>query len=269
MPSFLYPLPIAIVGGLIALPILIHLINLMRHRRVQWAAMEFLLASQKRNSTWVMLKQLLLLLLRMAAIAAAILMVAQPITHLGLFGGKRQHHIVLLDDSFSMSDHWGDTTAFDQAKNIIGRLGKQAAEQPSQQKFTLLRFSQASHPSRGTKTDLAGETIDSGEFPKKLDEVLQRLRVSQLAPGPAEALQAAAQMIGDGSEAAYVVFLISDFRAKDWLGASELQKLLQKLNAAGAQLVLINCVESMRPNLAITALKPGRGARAAGVPLSM
>ena len=32
MPSFLYPLPIAVVAGLIAAPVLIHLINLMRHR---------------------------------------------------------------------------------------------------------------------------------------------------------------------------------------------------------------------------------------------
>ena len=79
MPTFLYPLPIAIIAGLIGLPILIHLINLMRHRQIQWAAMEFLLVSQKRNSTWVMLKQLLLLLLRMAAIAAVLAMVTQPI----------------------------------------------------------------------------------------------------------------------------------------------------------------------------------------------
>ncbi len=110
MPSFLYPLPIAIVGGLIALPIAIHLINLMRHRKVQWAAMEFLLASQKRNRTWVMLKQLLLLLLRVAAIAGAVLLVTQPIVQNklgGLFGGSKLHHIVLLDDSFSMSDQLG------------------------------------------------------------------------------------------------------------------------------------------------------------------
>src|SRR5436853_7924598 len=103
MPTFLYPLPIAIIAGLIGLPILIHLINLMRHRKIEWAAMEFLLVSQKRNRTWVMLKQLLLLLLRIAAIAAAVLMVSQPILQSGLFGGSRQHHIVLLDDSFSMS----------------------------------------------------------------------------------------------------------------------------------------------------------------------
>ena len=60
MPSFVYP---ALVWGLLiaGVPVLIHLINLLRHRRVQWAAMEFLLASQKRNRTRVLLKQLLLL----------------------------------------------------------------------------------------------------------------------------------------------------------------------------------------------------------------
>ena len=58
-PTLLWGLP------LVGVPVLIHLINLFRHRRVRWAAMEFLLASQNRNRTWVILKQLLLLLLRM------------------------------------------------------------------------------------------------------------------------------------------------------------------------------------------------------------
>ena len=34
---------------LVALPVLIHLINLLRHRRVKWAAMEFLLESRKKE----------------------------------------------------------------------------------------------------------------------------------------------------------------------------------------------------------------------------
>src|SRR5215475_389141 len=153
MLSFLYPISIAIAAGLVALPVLIHLINLMRQRKIEWAAMEFLLASQRRNSTWVLLKQLLLLLLRMAAIAAAILMVTQPKTRIGLFGGQRQHNIVLLDDSFSMSDRWAGTNAFDEAKSVILRLGKQAAEQPSRQEFTLLLYSQASRNSHGTQAD--------------------------------------------------------------------------------------------------------------------
>ena len=82
MPSFLHPALFWTLGlptlGVVALPVLIHLINMMRHRRLQWAAMEFLLVSQKKHRTWVILKQLLLLLLRMAAVAAVVLMVAQP-----------------------------------------------------------------------------------------------------------------------------------------------------------------------------------------------
>ena len=73
----------------------------------QWAAMEFLLESQKKNRTWILLKQLLLLLLRMAAVAAVVLMVAQPQSAQPagrlVLGGSKTHHIVLLDDSFSMS----------------------------------------------------------------------------------------------------------------------------------------------------------------------
>src|SRR4051812_7532186 len=108
--------------GLLAVPILIHLINLWRHRPVQWAAMEFLLESQKKNRRWIVLRQLLLLLARMAAIAALVLVLAQPL--LGnrwgaALGGSRTHHVILLDDSFSMSDRWGDTSAFARGKQAI------------------------------------------------------------------------------------------------------------------------------------------------------
>ena len=39
----------------VGIPVIIHLINLMRHRRVRWAAMEFLLAGQRKHSTWIRL----------------------------------------------------------------------------------------------------------------------------------------------------------------------------------------------------------------------
>src|SRR5436190_70504 len=66
-------------GFLLALaPLLIHLINMMRHRRVHWAAMEFLLASYKKHRTWIWLKQLLLLLARIAAVVPV---VASPRCH--------------------------------------------------------------------------------------------------------------------------------------------------------------------------------------------
>ncbi len=188
-PSLLWFLP------LVGLPILIHLINVLRHRRVKWAPMEFLLQSQKRNRTWVLLKQLLLLLLRMAAVAAIVLMLAQPRTQNSLatlLGGGKTHHIVLLDDSFSMSDHWGDTSAFKQATDSIARLGGQLSRQGGRQEFTLLLFSQASRRGEGMKTVLRREPV-SPQFKDRLSEELLRLQPSQSAAGPAESLAAGAR----------------------------------------------------------------------------
>ena len=64
--------PTFVAGGacLIAAPIIIHLINRMRYKRVRFAAMEFLLASQQRNRRRLLLEQLLLLLLRILIVAA-------------------------------------------------------------------------------------------------------------------------------------------------------------------------------------------------------
>ena len=90
---------------LIGVPILVHLINLLRHRRQKWAAMEFLLESYRRNRRWVMLKQWLLLLARMLVMGLLVLMLAKWVSNaqwLSWLGGKTTHHYILLDDSYSM-----------------------------------------------------------------------------------------------------------------------------------------------------------------------
>src|SRR3972149_2597637 len=118
MASFVhYPLLWGLL--LVGVPVLIHLINMLRQRRVPWAAMEFLLASQKKPRTWLFRKQLLLLLLRMLGVAAVVLMLPQPLleSEWGQWiGGGRTHHVVLLAASFSLSDRWAGPKAFGQAK---------------------------------------------------------------------------------------------------------------------------------------------------------
>jgi hypothetical protein len=66
-----------------------------------------------------------------------------------------------------------------------------------------------------------------------------------------------------------VVYVVSDFRAREWDEPGELAESLAKLNESTAQLHLVNCVDEGRPNLAIAALKPKPGTRAVGVPLTM
>ena len=86
---------------LVLAPLLIHLINLMRQKKVKWAAMEFLIKSNKKHRRWIWLKQFLLLLLRMLVVAAAVAMLAGLITkdQASFLGGQATHHFVLLDDS--------------------------------------------------------------------------------------------------------------------------------------------------------------------------
>ena len=136
---------------LVLLPLLIHLINLMRQRRVEWAAMDFLLEAYKKRRNWIWLKQLLLLLARMLAVAAAVAMLAKLVTRdqwSSFLGGKTTHHYVLLDDSLSMGERLGGGTAFDRAVKATGQLIGQISSRSGQggTRFTLLRFSRALAP---------------------------------------------------------------------------------------------------------------------------
>jgi hypothetical protein len=275
MPSFLHPALFWTLGlptlGVVAIPVLIHLINMMRHRRVQWAAMEFLLLSQKKNRTWVLLKQLLLLALRMLAVAAIVLLVVQPVLQNqwgNLLGGTRTHHIMLLDDSFSMSDRWEDTDAFAEAKKVVERIGGEAAKQSHPQLLTLLRFSRVGRFQRAAEPDLLKQPV-GGETPDKLAELLGRLKVSQTAAGPIPALQAVRQLLGQNDGERRIVYLISDYRVRQWDRPTQLRTELQHLSEAGAELHLVNCIDHARPNLAIASLAPADGIRAGGVPWFM
>jgi hypothetical protein len=270
MSSFVNPSLLWFLA-LVGVPVLIHLINLLRHRRVPWAAMEFLLESQRRNSTWIKLKQLLLLLLRMAAVAGVVLLVAQPIgcNRLGRFlGGRKTQHIVLLDDSFSMADRWANTSAFDEAKKVIERIGDEISRQPMGQSFTLLRFSRAGRAADGSPADFFQERVGS-DFGQRLADRLRSLRPSQRAVGPEAALRAADGWIDKEKDEDRVLYLVSDFRANDWQESDPIAKTLARLDSAGVQLKLINCVDAPHANLAITSLEPVRGTRAAGTPFYM
>ena len=261
MPSFDF-LPLLWWGlPLVGLPILIHLINLLRHRKVPWAAMEFLLASQKKFRTRVLLKQLLLLLLRVAAILGIVLALAQPRwkSALGrMLGGGRTAHVVLLDDSYSMGDLSADggigaATAFDRGRLVVERIVAELAGAQGQQELAFGRFSRL-RPTPAAAGPAAAKPAASGfdvprqiVSPRLVQEVrgaLERLGPSAMAVGPREAVAAAAELVGAGGGAANVVWLVSDFRAKDWKAADGTADTLRELAAAGCELRLVDCADA-------------------------
>src|SRR5471032_1782965 len=101
-PGFLF-----IAAALISVPIIIHLINRMRFKRIRWAAMEFLLKAAKRTRRRLIIEQLLLLALRCLLLALVGLLVLRFV---GCSDsnqtGKPNLHFVLLDDTLSTQDSW-------------------------------------------------------------------------------------------------------------------------------------------------------------------
>jgi hypothetical protein len=250
---------------ILALPILIHLINLMRHRKVAWAAMEFVVASYKKSSTWILLKQLLLLLLRILAIAFVIMILAQLVLQdqwKYLLGGVTTHHVVLLDDSYSMSDKVADKTLLDLAKEAIQRIGEQAAAARSRQKFTLIAFSNSEKPE-------IYEALVDRNFGVKLSSALGRVQGTQLDVGPLPVLDSIFTSLEEPKDEKRVVYLVSDFRTREWDNPRDINDRLTRLEADGADLKLIRCIDAAHNNLALTALRPRPGTIAAGVPVFM
>src|SRR5437870_530437 len=131
MDFFLNPWSMVAGGAMISAPILIHLINRMRFKRIRWAAMEFLLKSQKRNKRKLIIEQLLLLAMRCLLVLLAGFLLARFLGFNPALGGAQQHrhHVVLLDDTASMTDQWkeergGTTSCFKEARRAIEDIAR-------------------------------------------------------------------------------------------------------------------------------------------------
>jgi len=115
MPTFANPL--ALWGlALASAPIIIHLLNRRRFKVVEWAAMEFLLASSRKNYRRIRLEQLILLALRMLIIVLLVLVVSRPIGRsrvLAGLGERRRFLLLVFDASMSMGCRDGALSAYD------------------------------------------------------------------------------------------------------------------------------------------------------------
>lgn len=262
-------------------PLLIHLINLLRHEQRPWAAMEFLLKSHKKHSQYVWLMQFLLLLLRMVIAVALVALLAQLTTpEFSLLGKTVTHHYVLLDDTYSMGDRGPGESAFERAQKAVSRIAANAKTADGPQRFTLIRYSRAATaaPLTGkaaeglppgaadpSVVDINSEFVDLN-FDEKLEEKRRTFDLTLQTYSPLAAIRMAQQLIAGEGEQKSLVYLVSDFRKGDWDNPADVRAALQTLTQK-ADLQLVACVEAQHANLGITHLAPEERTRAAGVPL--
>lgn len=253
--------------ALLVAPIIIHLINRMRYRRVRFAAMEFLLASQKQNRQRVLIEQLLLLLLRiamMALIAALIARFVADPSQMSLFQGARAEHVVILDDSASMMDRVGEGTAFDTAKDVVRRIVAEGARRPGTQSLTLILMSAPDHVVSGFSERVIDEPLLA-----EITERLETIRCTHQYSDPAEALEWAQRRLMEQRSGVRQIHVLSDFRKANWIDNKGAIALLQAMDQAKIGINLVRCVDSTHENLGITDLGGAVEVAAARVPVSL
>lgn len=119
--------PALLFGALLfAVPLIIHLLNRQRHKRREWAAMSFLLLAYRKQRRRLRTENLLLLLLRCLIPIILALAIARPVLHKGLAAaalGSSAHHVLILDNSYSMGFHPdGAQSPFQRMKDIAGQM---------------------------------------------------------------------------------------------------------------------------------------------------
>jgi hypothetical protein len=259
-PSFVLPWGAALVAA----PIIIHLINRMRYKRVQFAAMEFLLQSEERNRRRLLFEQLLLLLLRVLIVVGLLALIARLIldpAELSVFRGAKLHHVVLLDDSGSMRERWGQTTAFEDGISVVKKLVAEGARRPNTQRFSLLLLSEPDQP-------FFSQRDVNDTFLSELETKLENLRCSHRSLDMVRGLEAARMLLAEDKAATKHLHLVSDFRLSNWRNQQALGSSVRELDELGVTVNLVKTVPDAHQNLAVTRLS-GEPQAAVGVPMRL
>ena len=260
----------ALVGWgllLIAVPIIIHLINRFRFKRVKFAAMEFLLQSQKRNQRKVLIEQLLLLLTRIMIVCGIVLLISRLIIdpkQISLFQGAETKHIVLLDDSGSMRDTWGDTNAFREGLNVVKKIISEGARQSGKQEFTLVLLSKPETSISNLNEREINESL-LVDFTDRMPKLETACTYEQQSP--VSGIRAIINSFKDQQATVKNLHLISDFREIDWLAQKALVGELKAAEEAGFNVNLVKTVKEQHQNVSIVNLEGNLESASAGIPL--
>jgi hypothetical protein len=285
---FTNPGYLAAGAALVSAPIIIHLINRMRFKRLRWAAMEFLLKSQKRNRRRLIIEQLILLALRCILVALVGLLVMRFVGF--TFAGFHQQdalHIVVLDDTLSMSDQWreADTpkNAFLVAKNdvIVDRIAKNISQSSTRDSLILIPLSRVA-----TDRTFQPKTYSKLNDKKHLDELkndLELLAPSKLHVDVLQGIKKAQEIINNTppEKTQITLHIVSDLRQRDWNMPEKesLQKMLHQLATSKVKIWLRDTVHPYRlpgqggipashDNIGILDLRPGTRVAGKDMPVS-
>jgi hypothetical protein len=169
-PWLLWLLPLA------ALPVIIHLLNRMRFRTVEWAASRFLYAKSRASTRHARVRQWLLLACRVLALLALVLAVARPLA--GGWAGwmlspAPDAVLILMDHSASMETR-DATTGITRRERALERVAQAVAAYGSRTRCILIENvlqqpEEVAQPALLPKLPEAGPTDTAADLPAMFD----------------------------------------------------------------------------------------------------
>lgn len=198
-PLFLLALPIALV------PLILYLLRRWRLRRLEWAAMQFLLASARRSARRTRLRDLLLLIARTVCLAAAVFAVARPDWHpqLPLASAAPRTLALIVDASYSMGASGEKGSPFERAKQAAADMVR--ALGVADRAALLVSFL----PARAIIAEPTGNR-------QRLLAAIESIELSEMRTDVAGALRLASRALAFAPTARKEIHLFTDMQKNAW-----------------------------------------------------
>lgn len=111
--------------SLALIPIIIHLIQRIRLKRIAYSSLFFITETDRQTFTWLAVKDILLLICRTLFVFFLVFSLARPFLRKKIFAANYvASRIIILDNSMSMSYRHNFELAKTEARNLIGELRK-------------------------------------------------------------------------------------------------------------------------------------------------
>lgn len=211
----------AILFGLFAasIPVIIHLFNLRKLKKIEFSTLAFLKELQKNKIRKIKLKQWILLALRVLIILFIVMAFARPTLKSFQIGGTtsaaKTTAIFILDDTFSMSVVDQKGSYFNQGKEIINKVVSQLQE--GDEVGLIL----VSNPKKENKL-----TSNLSEFLKTTDQ----LDLNYTSGDINSALVKSAQLISESKNFNKEIYVLSDFQKDKIINKNITNDLSELLN---------------------------------------
>jgi hypothetical protein len=239
--TFLNP---AVLFGLLAasIPVLIHLLNLRKLKRIDFSTLSFLKELQKNKIRKIKLKQWLLLALRVLIIMMLVMAFARPALKGTTIGGAassaKTTAVFIVDDTFSMSVIGNRGSYLNQAKETVKNILRQLQE--GDEAALILVSDNSDVRTTSSLTD----------FVKRINDI----EVSYSSGMIHNAIVKASEIISGSANFNKEIYLLTDFQQNRLAAERQLSDFSEVLNE-NVKLYSFNFSGKSVYNLAVTDMK--------------